>query len=92
MTDLTDLVRQALREAGSEAELAQALAAEPVLSRVLEHATMTDEQVQQALNYAPGTLKAIRRKSSTFPTPAVEERRWRRAEVAAYREAHARAR
>lgn len=90
MNDLTELVRQALNDSGSEAELAQALAAAPILSRVLETATMTDEQVQQALNYAPGTLKAIRRKSASFPTPAVEGRRWRRAEVAAYRDTHAR--
>lgn len=87
---LFEMVRQALNDASTETELAEALAGAEILSRVVEEATWTDQQVQEALIYAPGTLKAIRRKSTAFPTPAVGERRWRRSEIQVYRRDHAR--
>lgn len=63
---LFEMVRQALNDASTEAELAEALAGAEILSRVVEEATWTDQQVQEALSYAP----APSRPSGASPRPS----------------------
>lgn len=89
-TDLTAAVRQALETSTTDDQLARALASDPILLRVLAQATLTEEQVNDVLGYAPDTLRAIARKSKTFPAPVLSGKRWRTAEIQAYRQTHAR--
>lgn len=89
MTDLRADVQKALDETSDDRALAAALLRGETGRRVIELAAMSADEVQEALGYAPDTLRTMLRKSRTLPQPFVPGRLWRRCEVMHYRDEHA---
>lgn len=87
---LISAVRDALQSATTDEDLAQLLLSDQILTATLESASMTEAEVNEALGYAEGTLRALSRRSKAFPAPVLVGKRWRTTEIQQYRETHGR--
>lgn len=83
-SDLTTAIYQALATSDDDAQLAGELVRSGVLRQVLDLATLTDDQVKEALGYSSASFRATVNQTKSFPEPAVESRRWASTDIAEY--------
>lgn len=87
---LHEMLDEALATTKTDEELALAVVRTPILATALRLATMTEEQVNEQLDYGQNTLRVMQRKSEHFPAPLNLGKRWVRTEILDYQKHHPR--
>lgn len=88
MGTLEDLLTDAITSTNTDGELARAIVDSGALQEIIKRGTYSQEAVQQKLTMTAGTLRATvskaQRGKSSFPTPAIDGRRWSRQPIDSY--------
>lgn len=91
-TSLLEIVAAALAASDTDDALAQALVTTGAVTAALDRATLSDGQVQDQLDYAPGSFRAAAARFHAFPDPVSPGRRWSREAIDHYASTHRRKR
>lgn len=92
MTELKELLTQAVNNTDNDTDLANQLIESGALAAIVRLGTYEEETVQKRLKYSSdaalrAALSKARRNKGTFPLPVLEGRRWSRQSVDDYRKA-----